>query len=124
MNCGMQVFPHEYKCAYKSSYPSSSKYAHDAFDWEDYDAKYGYGWEDYRDYCAHRQSMEPTIPKASEYITARQFIEDVVCWNCESYFPDDVYPYIASDLETFGVSEDEFLEIAAPLWEFYSYRDF
>ena len=110
MNCGMQVFPHEYKYAYKSSYSYSSKY--------------GYGWEDYRDFEAHRSSMEPTIPKASDYITAEQFIEDVVIYNCEAFLPGDVYPYIASDLETFGVSENEFLAIAEPLWEFYIYSNY
>ena len=126
MNCGMQVFPHEYKYAYKSSYSYSSKYGYDTrgWDWEEYDAKYGYGWEDYRDFEAHRSSMEPTIPKASDYITAEQFIEDVVIYNCEAFLPGDVYPYIASDLETFGVSENEFLAIAEPLWEFYIYSNY
>lgn len=126
LNCGMQVFSYEYKYAYKSAvgckYDIDSGRSH--WDWDEYDAKFGYGWEDYRDCEVYRKSMEPSIPKASAYITARQFIEDVVCWNCESFFPDDVYPYIASDLETFGVSEDEFLAIAEPLWEFYSYYNY
>ena len=131
-NCGTEVFRHNYTSKY-SGYTYNSAYGYgygskattgDAYDQAELDAKFGYGWEDYRDYEAHRSTLEPIIPRASNYITARQFIEDVVLWNCETFFPDEVYPYIASDLETFGVSEDEFLRMAESLWEFYQYNEY
>lgn len=123
VNCGVQVFHHEYQCAYKSSY-SSSYNGMSRWDWEEYDAKYGYGWEDYRDFEAHNSLKEPTIPKASDYDTAYQFIDVAMYMNFESFMPDDLYPYIASDLDTFGVSEEEYLDIAEQIWEFYSYNSY
>lgn len=130
INCGVEVFPHNY--SYKSKYSSTtynwSKYGY-IKDYDRYDDLYGYGWEDYYDdgdtikKGALCLSSEPNIPLASDYASARRFIEDVVLYNFEAFFPSDLYPYIASDLETFGVSEDEYLSYANDLWEFYSYRD-
>lgn len=132
-NCSDRVFDFKYKYtskSYASSYPLKGYKSYGGYDYyddyyNDMDAKYGYGWEDCYDDDIERRfgskvSYEPIIPTASGFLTATSFIEDVILRNCETHFPDDIYPYIASDLETFGVTREEYLEIAEPLWEFYS----
>jgi hypothetical protein len=120
-NCGCWTFDHKYKYAYASRYRSYGGY--DYYDYyDDYgDDKFDDIWGD--DVKTPRVSSlfsEPTILPASSYLTAQKYIEDMIISNCEMYFPDELYPYMASDLETFGVTQEEFLEIAEPLWEFYT----
>lgn len=120
-NCGCWTFDHKYKYAYASKYRSYGGY--DYYDYyDDYDAaKFEEIWG-YDEKTPKVSSLfnEPTILPASSYLTAQKYIEDMIISNCELYSPDELYPYMASDLETFGVTQEEFLEIAEPLWEFYT----
>lgn len=97
-NC-TEVYPHKYDSGY--SY-SGYKYPYSSY-WKDYD--------DYDDYYGTKSKYDVTVCRASDYATIDDFVYDLIYDNM-GYTPDELWPYVASDLETFGVNEEEFMEHA------------
>lgn len=134
--CGSQVFEYDYVSYYKKYTKGMTKYAsYGGYDYYDYydeydeelDARFGYGWESYKGRSCNEKSSDcydPVIVHGSSYLNVQKYIEDMIISNYEYYLPDELYPYMASDLDAFGVSREEFLKIAEPLWDFYSTQDY
>lgn len=140
-----KVYPHtyeEYGCYYGGSYGgykyggSSKSYNYygdkrvypRAIDWDDYGYYDNYPYyaddrsgETYDDNENTHHIVEPYIPDAFYYNTVKEWIDDVVGYNFENYFPEDLWPFVEDLLE--GVMlKDTFVELAYESWnEYYDY---
>lgn len=105
------VYPHKYEDSYSNSYGttyrysgySSSHYSGYSHDYDDYDR----GW--YSKRCGIK------ILHAREFADLESFVDQLMYENI-GYEPEELWPYVSSDLETFGVTEDQFLNMAYQLW--------
>ena len=126
MTC-TDVYPHTYEYTPVSSYYGSAyKWGktYDRYDWDD---------DDYNDYYWNGNKWckqidketssvrynEPIIPRFGDYADVQSFIDQLVYQNIEDYLPEDLWPYVASDLEGFA-TEDEFLSEAYLSWYHYA----
>lgn len=115
-----RVFPHTRT---KETYASSSPYG-----WTN-QYKYGYGGcydYDYADFWSEvdngektTTTKEPTLAYMSEFADLEAFVDQLIWMNCEWFTPQQLYPYVASDLELYGVSKEQFLELAECYYEYY-----
>lgn len=53
-----------------------------------------------------------SLPKMSDYADVDSFISQLVYQTCMEQYPEELWYEVSSDLETYGVTEDEFLDIA------------
>jgi hypothetical protein len=59
------------------------------------------------------------LPRFGDYADVQSFIDQLVYQNIEDYLPEDLWPYVSSDLEGFA-TEDEFLAEAYISWYRYA----
>lgn len=55
------------------------------------------------------------IIKTSDYSDIDSFVDQLMYENI-GYEPEELWPYVSSDLETYGISEDTFLNLAYTYW--------
>lgn len=103
-----------------------------------YGSRYGgYDYDDYTDYSdwesyeedgirkwrkatkTEKKSVEPKIPRYSDYADVECFIDQLMYQNASNFFPEDLWQYVASDLEGV-ISEDEFITAAYQTWSYYA----
>lgn len=107
------VYPNEYVGYSYGNASYNSVYARDYYD----------DW--YRD-CEGSPTINndgPVIPRVLNYATIEHFIDDLMVQNFQTHYPEEIWPYVASDLETFEVDEMQFLRIAYSYWCFYNGLD-
>lgn len=110
------VYEHKYESAYSSAYGGYYGYG--------YGSSY-YGGSDYFKNLYKKQKEEkvptqPVIYRVADYADFDSFVDQMMFENHEYFTPDDIYPYIASDLETFEIYEDTWSELA---WDYYAYYE-
>ena len=129
------VYPHTYEKytysrSYSStySYPKTGKRIHSRryYDSDYYDRWYGYdSYDDYEDSYGYGSQFAPSdtpyIPTLSQYYRVEEWIDDLVAWNFDDYWPDDLWKHVETLLE--GVMDKaSFLAIAEEKWnEYYRY---
>ena len=69
-------------------------------------------------YKAVSRSSEPKICYISEYADLESYVDQLIYQNCDYYTPDDLWPYIESDLATYEITQETFSELA---WQYYEY---
>lgn len=62
----------------------------------------------------------PHIIRISEYADLDSFVDQLMYENHYYYTPDELWPYIASDLATYEITEETFMELA---WDYYEYYE-
>ena len=61
---------------------------------------------------------EPRITYISEYSSLETYVDELMWQNFEDFCPTEVLPYVQSDLDLYGITDSEFLELA---WEYYDF---
>lgn len=112
-NC-TRVFPNDYKSYYSYGYGA-------------YDSDYIWGKDAYDAYYDSLNTRKATeteayIPKAINHLSLERYVEELIVNNVDYFTPDELYPLVKSDLEWFGATEEEFLEVANMMWEYYAYE--
>jgi hypothetical protein len=110
------VYPHKYENDWRSSYSSSYYYGSSYYSkwWEDYDK------ESKR---ATTRSSEPNIIYISEFADLEAYVDQLIYMNFLDFSPDELWPYIESDLATYEITKDTFMELAWDYYEFYWYNN-
>lgn len=89
---------------------------YDTGDWYDDDYK---DWDILDKETSSVRYNEPILPRFGDYADVQSFIDQLIYQNIEDYLPEDLWPYVASDLEGFA-TEDEFLAEAYISWYHYA----
>jgi hypothetical protein len=89
---------------------------YDTGDWYDDDYK---DWDILDKETSSTRYPEPNLPRFGDYADVQSFIDQLVYQNIEDYLPEDLWPYVSSDLEGFA-TEDEFLAEAYISWYRYA----
>ena len=105
-NC-VDVYPHKYEDGYSYHYGG---YGYYGSGYGSYSGIYG----SYGKYTKHKPEGI-SIVKASEYADLDSFVDQLIYENI-GFEPEELWPYVASDLETYGVTEDQFLSTAYQYW--------
>jgi hypothetical protein len=104
------VYPHEMtRKIYSNHAYSGTAYYRDYYD--DY-----YGYEDRTTY---ETRVEPSLCCVSDCANVEDFIDQVVWMNCEYFTTRELWPYISSELETYGVTEEMYLTRADAYYDMY-----
>lgn len=108
-----KVYPHTYedKYTWRGSYGHSWMY-------DDYHGGRTFSEEVKReaDKDDYYYGAEPSfLPSVLDYNDVETYISDLMANNYDM-FPEELWPYVSSELETFGVTRDEFIE-----WGYYYY---
>lgn len=88
----------------------------DGWDAED---DYDFNWKNVDKETSSTRYNEPILPRFGDYADVQSFIDQLVYQNIEDYLPEDLWPYVSSDLEGFA-TEDEFLAEAYISWYHYA----
>lgn len=127
------VYPHTYEYTPVSSYYGYGKYGstykwgqkYDSGDWyeDDDDTKWYYDGNSWSKKMDNETSSvrygEPILPRFGDYADVQSFIDQLIYQNIEEYLPEDLWPYVASDLEGFCTEED-FMSEAYISWYHYA----
>lgn len=110
-NC-TDVYPHKYDDGY--SYGRyNGVYSH-YYGGHSVYGGYG-GYDTYRSYTSSGNKMGVKIIKSTDYSDLDSFTDQLMFENV-GYKPEELWPYVSSDLETYGITEDQFLEVAYEYW--------
>lgn len=107
------VYPHKYEYSYSYGYGYS----------------YG-GYSNYRGSSYYKglsgrvkdatEPSQPSIIRITDYADFDSFVDQIIYENHEYYTPDELWPYIESDLATYEITEETFMELA---WDYYEYYE-
>ena len=61
----------------------------------------------------------PMIIYINDYADLDSYVDQLIYQNCWYYTPEELWPYIESDLATYEIDKDTFLEIAEGYYEQY-----
>lgn len=108
------VYPYEYSYSYRSVYSSyyngyktTSLYKENSYTYYERDSKID-TWK-----------TPPSLIYIREYADLDSYVDQLMWQNFEHFTPDELWPYIESDLATYEISEDDFLKLAWDYYEFY-----
>lgn len=99
-NC-REVYHHKYQSCY--SYGRGLSYTYEYG---------GMGEDDYFPKSRGGSSLDIQLLKMSDFADVESFIDQLVFENCLNYYPEELWQYVGSELETFGMTEEKFLELA------------
>ena len=111
------VYPHDYNKATYSygSYGSYGGYAGSGY-YKGLSGGISYTGTKKKSYSR----IEPTLCYISEYADLDSYVDQLIYQNHELYTPDELWPYVESDLATYEIDEDTFMELA---WDYYEYYE-
>jgi hypothetical protein len=66
------------------------------------------------------EPSQPSIIRITDYADFDSFVDQIIFENHEYYTPDELWPYIESDLATYEITEETFMELA---WDYYEYYE-
>ena len=107
------VYPHEYVYSYGSYYG----YSYGGYG----SSRSSYAGSDY--YTKLRKSTdngEPNLVYINEYADLDSYVDQLIFQNHDLFTPDELWPYISSDLATYEITEETFMELA---WDYYEYYE-
>ena len=123
-----KVYPHEYDqySCYKSYKGGGNYYSRGRYNSSKYHSRYYDDYYDdcyggyYDDYYTQRYTgmNEPYIPDITEYEHLDAWLDDLIGWNFEEFFPEDLWKYVGHLLEDVTTKAD-FLEVAELKWNEY-----
>ena len=113
-----EYVPSKYYGYYGNYYGTTNKWGrtYDTGDWYDDDYK---DWDIIDKETSSTRYNEPILPRFGDYADVQSFIDQLIYQNIEDYLPEDLWPYVSSDLEGFA-TEDEFLAEAYISWYRYA----
>ena len=110
-----------YGCGGYSGYGKYGNYIDD----EDYD-DYGLVEEDGHYYywrkktgASKPKAVEPKLVRYGDFADVESFIDQLMYQNASNFFPEDLWQYVASDLDGI-MTEDEFILAAYQTWAYYA----
>lgn len=114
------VYPYEYEYSYGSYYGysyggyGSSRLSYSGSDY----FKKWYGDDDSDSKKKSTLYDVPKIVYVREYADLDSWVDQLMYQNYRFYNPEDLWPYVESDLATYEVTEETFMELA---WSYYEY---
>jgi hypothetical protein len=66
------------------------------------------------------EPSQPSIIPITDYADFDSFVDQIIYENHEYYTADELWPYIESDLATYEITEETFMELA---WDYYEYYE-
>jgi hypothetical protein len=114
------VYPHEYEYSYGSYYGYSyGGYgsSRSSYSGSDYFKKW-YGDDDSDNKKKSTLYDVPKIVYISEFADLESWVDQLMYQNYRFYNPEELWPYVESDLATYEITEETFMELA---WDYYEY---
>ena len=117
------VYPHEYEYSYSRGYgysyggygSSYSSYRGSSY----YKKLYGDN-DDSTTTKSNSLHDAPNIVYINEYADLESWVDQLMYMNHRYYTPDELWPYIQSDIATYEITEEMFMELA---WDYYEYYE-
>lgn len=106
------VYPHKYEHNYGYSYGRWSGYSN-------YQGSSYYKGLNAKTTVTTCDS-QPYIIRISDFADLDAFVDQLIYENHWYYTPDELWPYIESDLATYEINEETFMELA---WDYYEYYE-
>lgn len=109
---------------YEHKYASSYSYGRIYDDYYDWDYKDDYRYSGYSissqssSYCGKYPKKDYNsikVLRSNDYADLESFVDQLMYENV-GYEPEEIWPYVSSDLETYGITEDQFMNIAYSVW--------
>ena len=106
------VYPHKYSYSYLGY--RYGGYSYDGFN------SYNYYKGKSTNKTTKPATREPNIIYISEFADLDAFVDQLMYLNHDLFTPDELWPYIESDLGTYEITEETFMELA---WDYYEYYE-
>jgi hypothetical protein len=126
------VYPHEAKYSYGGhnskwanyyGYDYDDDYCSSNFDWSDYERVEKEDgtvyWRPKKETPKTTKVIEPKLVKLGDFADVESFIDQLMYQNASNFFPEDLWPYVAGELDGI-MDEDEFILSAYQTWAYYA----
>jgi hypothetical protein len=126
------VYPHEAKYSYGGhnskwanyyGYDDDDDYCSSNFDWSDYERVEKEDgtvyWRPKKETPKTTKVIEPKLVKLGDFADVESFIDQLMYQNASNFFPEDLWPYVAGELDGI-MDEDEFILSAYQTWAYYA----
>lgn len=105
------IYPHEYEYAYtRLGVTGTHSYTYGRTSYS------GLGY--YNSLRKSTDRAEPNLVYINEYADLDSYVDQLMYQNYYNFAPDELWPYIESDLATYEITEETFMELA---WDYYEY---
>lgn len=108
------VYPHKYECSYRSGYGYSYYGGYGNYQGSSYYKGLSSSVKD------ATEPSQPSIIRITDYADFDSYVDQLIFENHEYYTPDELWPYIESDLATYEITEETFMSLA---WDYYEYYE-